>query len=167
MIIHSQQRYGRAALNRINDISNPGIGGARALLESFYYAFNQGNLEVFEKVWAEHPLIQLNNPLGGILRGHQPITDLYRQIFAGSATVWVELDDIVEFQTETMVVFAGRESGEFSRNGKTIPLSIRTSRVIQWLGNETRWRQVHHHGSIDKPELLREYQCAVLNNPTA
>lgn len=118
-------------------------------------------MDVFSQVWANHELIQLNNPLGGILRGYDPIANLYRGIFAGEARVWVELEDIVEFQTDAMVVFAGRETGEFTKGGKTIALSIRTSRIVQWFGAETGWKQSHHHGSIDDSSLLAEYQRAV------
>jgi len=161
MIIQSQQMYGRQSRNAIDQALAPGIDGARALMEAFYYAFNQRNLEVFGKVWAKHELIQLNNPLGGILRGNAPVAALYQRIFSGPASVWVELSDIVEYQTDSMVVFAGRETGEFTREGKSLPLAIRTSRIIQWFGPETGWKQVHHHGSIDQSPLLAAYQEAV------
>jgi len=157
----SESVYGREARNLIQHTRKPGIEGARALLESFYFAFNQRDMAVFAQVWAEHDLIQLNNPLGGILRGYAAIAALYQRVFSGPARVWVELRDIAEFQTGEMVVFAGREQGEFALAGKSIPLSIRTSRVVQWLGPEPGWRQVHHHGSIDDAALLAEYQRAV------
>jgi len=130
-------------------------------MESFYFAFNNKNLDVLGKVWANHQLIQLNNPLGGILRGYESIAALYGQVFTGAASVWVELSDIVEFQTEDMIVFAGREAGEFTKNNRTLPLSIRTSRVVQWFGSDIGWKQVHHHSSIDDSRLLDEYQQAV------
>jgi len=60
-----------------------------------------------------------------------------------------------------MIVFAGREAGEFTKNNRTLPLSIRTSRVVQWFGSDIGWKQVHHHGSIDDSRLLDEYQQAV------
>ena len=161
MIFHATQTYGRSATNRIEQVHQHSIEGARALLETFYYAFNHRDMSVFGKVWADHELIQLNNPLGGILRGYESIAALYQRIFTGSAVVWVELGDIVEFQTPNMVVFAGRESGAFSKGTLSLPLSIRTSRVVQWLGPEIGWRQTHHHGSIDDPQLLAEYQRAV------
>ncbi|MBY0577600.1 MAG: nuclear transport factor 2 family protein [Burkholderiales bacterium] len=161
MIIHSQQSYGRAAANRIDEARRTGIEGARALVESFYHAFNQRDMDLFSRVWANHELIQLNNPLGGILRGYEPISMLYRNIFAGNSTVWVELGDIVEFHSDKMVVFAGRESGEFTRVGETLALSIRTSRIVQWLGPDIGWKQTHHHGSIDDTRLLEAYQHAV------
>ena len=161
MIIHSQHSYGRAAINRINQTNRYSIDGARALLESFYYAFNHRNMDVFSQVWANDALIQLNNPLGGILRGYEPIANLYQGIFTGPANVWVELSDIVEYQSNDMVVFAGREHGEFTKGEISVSLSIRTSRIIQWLGTDVGWKQTHHHGSIDDSKLLAEYQQAV------
>lgn len=161
MISPSSQRYGRDACNRINQALEPGLEGAKALVETFYYAFNHRDFAVFAKIWAEHGLIQLNNPLGGILRGYGPIADLYGRVFTGPASVWVELSDIVEFQGGNMVVFAGRETGEFARDGACLPLAIRTSRIVQWLGSDIGWKQTHHHGSIDNPELLAAYQAAV------
>ncbi len=139
----------------------PSTEGARALVESFYYAFNQRDMQVFSRVWADDTLIQLNNPLGGILRGYEPIATLYQNLFRGPASVWVELSDIVEFQTPEMVVFAGRETGEFSKGGKTVSLAIRTSRIVQWMGAGVGWKQTHHHGSIDNAALLAEYRQAV------
>jgi len=161
MIAHSSQNYGRKSTNKISRAVVHGLEGARALVETFYYAFNRRDMDVFAQVWADDALVQLNNPLGGILRGYKPIAELYQRIFTGPASVWVELADIVEFESPDMVVFAGRETGEFTRSGKTLALSIRTTRVVQWFGPEIGWRQSHHHGSIDDPLLLSEYQRAV------
>lgn len=161
MIILSQISYGRDSASKIDHIREPGINGARMLIESFYYAFNHQDLHVLSKVWAEHELIQLNNPLGEILRGYEAIAALYGRVFTGPASVWVEFSDIVEFQTGDMVVFAGRENGEFTVNKQTLILAVRTSRVVQWFGSDIGWRQVHHHGSIDDPKLLAAYQRAV------
>lgn len=161
MILQSSETYGRSSTNRLHQAKERGIAGARALLESFYYAFNQRDMEVFGQVWAEHEFIQLNNPLGGILRGYEPIAALYLRIFAGPSVVWVEFAEIVEFQTDEMVVFAGRETGEFTQGVQALALSIRTSRIVQWFGPEIGWRQSHHHGSLDDPQLLAEYQRAV------
>jgi hypothetical protein len=38
-------------------------------------------------------------------------------------------------------------------------LAIRTTRVFRRV--EGAWRQVHHHGSMDDPALLRAYQDLV------
>lgn len=153
--------YGQDARDRRAEALTPGIEGARAAVETFYHSFNQRSIEVFDAVWAHSDLIALNNPLGGILRGLPEIRALYQRIYDGPADVWVKLHDIVEYATAEMVVFAGREQGEFSREGRTVPLNIRTSRVFAWMGPEAGWRQVHHHGSIDEAEALATYQRAV------
>ncbi len=159
MISHASHTYGRGSANRLDATGSHDLAGAKALVETFYYAFNQQDMEVFRQVWADDELIQLNNPLGGILRGHEAIAGLYQRIFNGPATVWVELHDIVLFETADMVVFAGREQGAFQRGDLSLDLAIRTSRVVQWV--DGRWRQTHHHGSIDDAARLATYQDAV------
>jgi len=53
----------------------------------------------------------------------------------------------------------GRERGRFEAAGGTLDLAIRTTRIFRWV--DGRWRQVHHHGSMDDPALLERYQRAV------
>ncbi len=151
--------FGRTADNRLDAAIRPGIEGALAALESFYFAFNNGDLDVLRQVWLPHDLIRLYNPLGGILEGIEPITALYDGIFNGPADVWVEFYDIVAYPLGDTVVFAGRERGEFTKHGVTILLDIRTSRVLH--RHDGRWGQVHHHGSITDTEQLATYRRAV------
>lgn len=160
MWYHTDQQYGKGAQNRLEEALLPTIDGARATLESFYYSFNRRDLTVLEQVWAQHDLIQLNNPLGGIQRGYLPIRDLYRRIYEGPAQVWVEFYDIMTFYNGTGAVFAGRERGEFTLNAVTVPLDIRTTRFFGYF-DDLGWRQIHHHGSIDDAQLLQTYQDAV------
>ncbi len=153
------QTFGRSARNRLNFATTPGLDGALAALESFYFAFNTGDLTVFRQVWVDDELIRLNNPLGGILEGLTPITALYDGIFSGPADVWVEFHDIVAYPFADAVVFAGRERGEFVKHGETVALDIRTTRVLHW--RDDRWGQVHHHGSITDSQQLDAYRSAV------
>lgn len=153
--------YGRSAVDRRVEAREPTLEGARAALECFYFAFNQRSLDALEAVWAQGPLISLNNPLGGIMRGLDDIRALYQRIFDGPAQVWVEFYDVVEYVGQDTVVFAGRERGEFTLADRAVPLAIRTTRVFQYFGGQLGWRQVHHHGSIDDSEALARYQRAV------
>ncbi len=153
--------FGRDAENLIGKTRENNLDGAIACLETFYYSFNNKDLDTFKKVWLNHDLIQLNNPLGGIMRGIIPIIELYERIFNGQASVWVELTDIVVYQFGDMTVFAGREIGEFKINDETIDLQIRTTRFLGYSENEKQWFQFHHHGSIDNVDLLDRYQKAV------
>lgn len=75
--------FGLDAKNRINETTDESFSGAIACLETFYYAFNNRDLDTFKKIWLNHELIQLNNPLGGIITGVEPITELYDNLFNG------------------------------------------------------------------------------------
>lgn len=153
--------YGPAAVERRTKAHEPTIEGARAALECFYYALNRRSLDSLEAVLSPDPLVSMNNPLGGIMRGLGDLRSLYQWIFTGPARVWVEFYDVVEYEGRDTVVFAGRERGECVIGETVIPLAIRTTRVFQYLGGQHGWRQAHHHGSIDNPSALARYQRAV------
>lgn len=154
--------FGLDSKNLFDKTTDKGFLGALASLETFYYAFNNRDIDTFKKIWLNHELIQLNNPLGGIIRGILPITELYNKIFNGQARVWVELTDVVSYISNEMITFAGQEIGEFSIEGQTIDLNIRTTRIFGYSDNKGQWFQIHHHGSIDNVELLDRYQKAVI-----
>lgn len=156
-----QQEFGVDAKNKSSQLQQQSMEGALAGLESFYYGFNNKDLDTLKRVWYKDGLIQLNNPVGGIVRGVDSIMKLYDKIFTSQASVWVRLTDIVYYATAGMVVFAGTEIGEFASNGETIALKIRTSRIFGYPDNEKSWFQLHHHGSIDHPDLLYKYQTTV------
>jgi hypothetical protein len=45
----------------------------------------------------------------------------------------------------------------------TLDLRIRTTRWF--VKSDGRWRQLHHHGSIEEPALLADYQRAIFGAP--
>jgi hypothetical protein len=103
----------------------------------------------------------MDNPIGGIRRGWDEIKNGYAKIFNGKVQVQVEFYDYTIHSTENMFFAVGRERGYFKSNEIEIPLAIRTSRIFIKVDGE--WRQIHHHGSIDNPELLKKYQEAILS----
>ncbi|PWT74735.1 MAG: DUF4440 domain-containing protein, partial [Chloroflexi bacterium] len=36
---------------------------------TFYYAFNTRSLDLLRQIWADDPLVQLDTPIAGIVRG--------------------------------------------------------------------------------------------------
>jgi ketosteroid isomerase-like protein len=157
---YSSKAYGAESRDRRDKMQAHDFDGARAALESFYYALNHQDLEALAYNWTDDALAQLNNPLGGILRGRDAIRDLYDRILSGGVLVQVTFGDIVEYIGEDHALFAGRETGTYTvRRQEPRALAIRTSRYFRYSGR--RWRQYHHHGSIDDPELLRSYQHAI------
>lgn len=136
------------------------IASAYQALVQFYCAFNSGNIRMMSDNWAQADGIAMDNPLGGIKRGWAEIQPVYERIFNGPAEVYVEYFDYTIHETAEMFYTVGRERGYFRLSDEEITLAIRTSRIFEKIGG--RWRQVHHHGSIEDPQLLTRYQAAVL-----
>jgi ketosteroid isomerase-like protein len=131
-----------------------------AALEQFYAAFNGRDLALMSENWAQTDEIALDNPLGGIRRGWAEIRPLYEGVFAGPAVVYVEFYDYTLHLGQELFYAVGRERGHFRRGDTEVALAIRTSRVFRQI--DGCWKQVHHHGSIEDPDLLARYQSAVL-----
>ena len=138
----------------LGDLSSP----YQALIQ-FYSAFNSGNIQIMSENWAQSDDIAMDNPLGGIKRGWAEIRSVYERIFNGPAEVYVEYFDYTIHESADMFYAVGRERGYFRLGGEEITLAIRTSRIFQKI--DGRWKQVHHHGSIENPQLLDRYQSAV------
>ena len=134
---------------------------AFAALVNFYKAFNTQNMELMQNNWLQTEEASMSNPLGGVKRGWQEIIKVYEKIFYGKAKVYVEYYDFSIHETEKMFLVVGKERGMLAINGKEISLAIRTTRIYQLYDN--RWQQLHHHGSMDDPDLLRQYQTVVRN----
>lgn len=130
-------------------------------LVQFYHAFNSRNMHEMADNWAQSDDIAMDNPLGGIKRGWSEIKPVYEGIFNGPARVYVEFYDYTVRETLEIFYAVGRERGYFRVAENELRLAIRTSRIFRKFGG--RWKQVHHHGSIDDPALLAQYQTAVLN----
>ncbi|MBI5076393.1 MAG: nuclear transport factor 2 family protein [Nitrospirae bacterium] len=131
-------------------------------LVQFYHAFNHRDIKEMADNWAQSDDSAMDNPLGGIKRGWSEIGPVYERIFSGPARVYVEYYDYTICETPEMFCAVGRERGYFRLGDKELKLAIRTSRIFRKIAG--RWRQVHHHGSIDDPELLARYQAAVPNS---
>ncbi|MBI3582155.1 MAG: nuclear transport factor 2 family protein [Nitrospinae bacterium] len=136
-----------------------GLSGPHLALSEFYEAFNNRDFEKMSRNWADSEEIAMDNPLGGIRRGRAEIMEVYSRIFGGPARVYVEFYDYTIHEAGGLFYAVGRERGRFQKGGASVELAIRTSRVFRLVAG--RWRQVHHHGSIDDPALLDNYQRAV------
>lgn len=128
-------------------------------LAEFYRAFNGRALTLMERNWAASAEISMDNPLGGICRGWEEIRAVYDRIFASPARVTVALHEYTIHRFGETFLAVGREYGAFLAGEVSFSLELRTSRLFVDAGD--RWRQIHHHGSVEDPELLARYQAAV------
>lgn len=105
--------FGPDARSRAAEARAPGREGALAALETFYYALNSKDLDALVAGWADDGLIQLNNPIGGILRSRDAVRELSARVFAGTLDVQVMFGDAATYWLGDSVVFAGRELGTY------------------------------------------------------
>lgn len=138
-----------------------GDGTPYAALINFYHSFNHQNAELMKSNWLQSEESSMSNPLGGLKRGWSEISEVYKKIFNRNAKVYVEFYDYSIHESENMFVAVGRERGSLEMNNKTIELAIRTSR--SFYRHDGQWKQIHHHGSMDNPELLATYQTTLIN----
>jgi ketosteroid isomerase-like protein len=100
--------------------------------------------------------------MGGIKRGWSEIRSVYESLFATPNKFHFEFYDYSLLSFSEIFLAIGRERGELLRPGATLQLAIRTTRVFRRAHD--RWRQIHHHGSIDDPRMLVAYQNLVLKD---
>lgn len=143
----------------IRDLSLP-----EQALAQFYKAINSGDLSVLEQNWNNSPEAAMDNPLGGIRRGWPEIRQVYERLFATRASYAFEFWDYTQHHVGDVFWVVGRERGHLTSDAATLELAIRTTRLFRRI--DGRWRQVHHHGSIDDPDMLRRYQTAVQGSPS-
>lgn len=143
-----------------NEVSAEAGSPCSALI-NFYHAFNQQDYDSMQSNWLQTAAASMSNPLGGIKRGWEEISEVYKKIFSGTATVYVEFYDYSIHTTEDMFIAVGRERGLLQFNNEKIELAIRTSR--SYCLHEQQWKQLHHHGSMDDPKKLNHYQSILIN----
>jgi hypothetical protein len=155
----------RGEQNMLATTAAPGIAGARAAFETFYHAFNTRSLDLYQRIWADDPLVQLYSPVAGMIRGSASIAALSERMFSGSVRVQTMLEDIVAYMTPDLVVFTGRERGTYTHDSEQEAMSELSEGcsicIFRFIAAQGGWRQVYHHVSLDDADQLARYQRAV------
>jgi len=131
-------------------------GGAVDALIEFYRAFNTGDLKALEAVWLAGSEPSMDNPIGGIRRGWDEIAKGYSKLFEGPATVRVTFHDFTSQGSDDWHLFVGRERGTCRTATEVLHVAFRTTRWF--VHTNGAWRQLHHHGSVEDPKMLADYQ---------
>jgi ketosteroid isomerase-like protein len=142
----------------LGDLSQP-----QQALAQFYRAFNTRDLKMIDENFADSDEVAIDNPLGGIRRGANEPHKMYDVVFRSSADVHVEFWDYTIHRAGDVFWAVGRERGTYHDGEAVKSLNIRTSRIFQLV--DGRWRQMHHHGSVEDAKLLDDYQSAVRSAP--
>ena len=131
-----------------------------AALHRFYRALNTRDLAAMEAAWEAGEDPSMDNPLGGITRGWPYIRQGYETPFAARGSFHFEFYDYTLHVIGEVFLAVGRERGHIEAGEERLPLAIRTTRFFRRHGDA--WRQFHHHGSIESPEMLKAYLEAVV-----
>jgi quercetin dioxygenase-like cupin family protein len=140
-----------------------GDGSPLDALIDFYRSFNAKDVAGLATNWAEGDAPSMDNPIGGIRRGWPAIREGYSKLFNGPATVQVAFHDFSSQGGNDWHLFVGREKGVCTTPTASLDLRIRTTRWF--IEKNGVWRQLHHHGSIEEPTLLADYQRAIFGAP--
>ncbi len=155
----------RGERDMLAEASAPGLDGARAALETFFYAFNTRSADLYKRIWADDPLVQVGSPIAGIVRGSARIAALSERMASGSMRVQTVLEDIVAYVTPELVVFTGRETGSYTHGSERDAVSelpnVDSICIFRYIAEQGGWRQVYHHVSLDDADQLAQYQRAV------
>jgi ketosteroid isomerase-like protein len=138
----------------LGDLSQP-----QQALAQFYRAFNTRDINMIDENFAHSDEVAIDNPLGGIRRGAGEPHKMYEGVFKSPADVHVEFWDYTIHRAGDVFWAVGRERGTYRDGSDMKTLNIRTTRIFQFING--RWRQMHHHGSIEDAKLLADYQTAV------
>jgi ketosteroid isomerase-like protein len=138
----------------LGDLSQP-----QQAMAQFYRAFNSRDLKMIDDNFAHSDDVAIDNPLGGIRRGADEPHKMYESVFKSPANVHVVFWDYTIHRAGDVFWAVGRERGTYVDGGVEKNLNIRTTRIFQLI--DGRWRQMHHHGSIEDAKLLADYQNAV------
>jgi ketosteroid isomerase-like protein len=138
----------------LGDLSQP-----RQALAQFYRAFNSRDLQMMDENFAHSDDVAIDNPLGGIRRGADEPHKMYEGVFKSPADVHVVFWDYTIHRAGDVFWAVGRERGTYFDGAAVKDLNVRTTRIFQLING--RWRQIHHHGSIEDAKLLGDYQSVV------
>jgi ketosteroid isomerase-like protein len=141
----------------VGDLTQP-----HQALAQFYKALNTRDLKLMEENWDSSPEAVMDNPLGGIKRGWMEIRQTYERLFRAPAFSF-EFWDYTLHRSGDVFWVVGRERGRLTGANETLDLAIRTTRLFR--RTSERWRQIHHHGSIEDPQMLSRYLAIVQQMP--
>jgi ketosteroid isomerase-like protein len=129
-------------------------------LTQFSRALHGRDRALMGDTWDHSPEAAMENPLGGIKRGWPEIRSVYERLFGVQGPFRFEFSDATRHEFDDVLYAVGRERGRLQTEHGPLALAIRTTRIFRRAADD-RWRQIHHHGSIDSPGLLHDYQQAV------
>lgn len=125
--------------------------------ENFYQAFNRGDLNLMQSVWAQNDSVSCIHPGWEVLRGFDAILDSWEKIFVGSENLEIKLSDIKVTGSGGMIWVSCQEN-LFAMSMSGVQVSkVHATNLFERI--EGQWKMVLHHAS-SVPQMSRQDQIS-------
>ncbi len=125
--------------------------------ENFYQAFNRGDLNLMESIWAQNDSVSCIHPGWEVLRGFDAIIDSWEKIFVGSENLEIKLSDIKVTGSSEMIWVSCQEN-LFAMSMSGVQVSkVHATNLFEKV--EGQWKMVLHHAS-SVPQMSRQDQIS-------
>jgi ketosteroid isomerase-like protein len=125
--------------------------------ENFYQAFNRGDLNLMQSVWANKDEVVCIHPGWEVIRGIDAIIKSWENIFAGSENLEIKLSDVKVTGGGGMVWVSCQEN-LFAMSTSGVQVSkVHATNLFENV--EGQWKMVLHHAS-SVPQLSRQEQIS-------
>lgn len=111
---------------------------------AFYEALERSDLEAMMQVWAEDDEIVCVHPAGQRLAGQEQVREAWRKMFAGGATLRVQITQRVAVAGMMVEVHSVHENITVAGETRPRPAVVATN---VYLRTAAGWRMVVHHAS--------------------
>ena len=130
--------------------------GILAINENFYQAFNRGDLNLMQSVWAHNESVVCIHPGWEVIRGFDGVIQSWENIFAGSENLEIKLSDIKV--TDGGMVWVSCQENLFAMSMSGVQVSkVHATNLFEKI--EDQWKMVLHHAS-SIPQLSRQEQIS-------
>ena len=124
--------------------------------ENFYQAFNRGDLDLMQSVWAQKDSVVCIHPGWEVIRGFDGIIKSWKNIFVGSENLEIKLSDIKVI--DGGMVWVSCQENLFAMSMSGVQASkVHATNLFEKI--EDQWKMVLHHAS-SVPQLSRQEQIS-------
>ena len=125
--------------------------------ESFYQAFNRGDLNLMKSVWAQNDSVACIHPGWEVLRGFDVIIQSWEKIFVGSENLEIKLSEI-KVSGDGGMIWVSCQENLFAMSMSGVQVSkVHATNLFEKVGDQ--WKMVLHHAS-SVPQLSRQEQIS-------
>jgi len=125
--------------------------------ESFYQAFNRGDLDLMKSIWAQYNSVTCIHPGWEVIRGFDGIIESWENIFVGSENLEIKLSDIKVTGAGKMIWVSCQEN-LFAMSMSGVQVSkVHATNLFEKVGDQ--WKMVLHHAS-SLPQISRQDQIS-------